>query len=336
MPRKKETKEERIVATTDIKSEEKSGNSNIRPTTFEEYIGQEDVKNSVNIYIKSAKKRNEPLDHMLFYGPPGLGKTTIAGIIANEMGAKLHVTTGPSIEKGGDIAAILTSMDENDILFIDEIHRVNRMVEELLYPAMEDFAIDIMISGDKPKTIRLDLPKFTLIGATTRPGLLSSPLRDRFGSINRLELYKPEELAAIINRDAKILGVKVSGEAALELGKRSRGTPRIAIRLLKRVRDYLLADDAAPKCADKDFIEKVMDAVGVGENGLDKTDMRLLEAIHNTFSDGPVGLDTLAAFTGEDVATIEDVYEPFLLQEGYLMKTPKGRTLNEKGKNLFK
>lgn len=336
MPRKKEVKEERIVAATDTSEDMKRADENVRPTTFADYIGQEDVKNSVNIYIKSAKKRNAPLDHMLFYGPPGLGKTTIAGIIANEMGSKLHVTTGPSIEKGGDIAAILTSMEENDILFIDEIHRMNRMVEELLYPAMEDFAIDIMIKGDNPKTIRLELPRFTIIGATTRPGLLSSPLRDRFGSIDRLELYKPEELAAIIERDAEILNVKISGEAALEIGRRSRGTPRIAIRLLKRVRDYMLADDIAPVCADISFIKRVMDAIGVGGDGLDKTDMRILLAIHETFSDGPVGLDTLAAFTGEDVATIEDVYEPFLLQEGYIVKTPKGRALNEKGKNLFR
>lgn len=315
----------------EILDKEKTENDiNLRPKTLKNYIGQNNIKKNIEIFIKSAKKRNEPLDHLLFYGQPGLGKTTIAGIIANEMNSHLKITTGPAIEKGGDLAAILTSLEEGDILFIDEIHRLNKTVEEVLYSAMEDYCIDILIgNGTSSKSVRLTLPKFTLIGATTRVGMLSSPLRDRFGSINRLELYNPNELKEIIEQDAKILGINISSEAALEIGKRSRGTPRIAIRILKRVRDYAIADNK--KEIDIDVVKYALKELRIDENGLDDTDIRILSAIHNNFNDGPVGLETLSAFIGEDQGTIEDVCEPFLMQSGYISKTPRGRILNQIG-----
>lgn len=314
-----------------LNTDKKSTDLEIRPKTFAEYVGQDAIKDNIMVFIKSAKKRNAALDHMLFYGPPGTGKTTIAGIIANEMEKNLRITTGPNIEKAGDIVAILTSLEDGDVLFIDEIHRINKSIEEILYPAMEDYAVDIIIgSGSSSKSIRLDLPKFTLIGATTRPGMLSSPLRDRFGSINRLELYKPEELQKIILRDADVIGMPINEDAALETGKRSRGTPRIAIRILKRLRDFAIAEDK--EVIDLETAKQGLKKLGVDENGLDETDVRLIMAIHETFKDGPVGLETLSAFTGEDRATIEDIYEPYLMQNGYISKTPKGRILNEIGK----
>ena len=303
---------------------------NLRPRTFEDYIGQENIKKNIEIFIKSAKKRNCQLDHLLFYGPPGLGKTTIAGIIAHEMNSNLKIVTGPSIEKGGDLASILNSLEEGDVLFIDEIHRLNTAIEEILYPAMEDFCIDILIgSGTTSKSIRLDLPKFTLIGATTRVGMLSSPLRDRFGSISRLELYTPDELSKIVKRDSKLININITDEAALEIGKRSRGTPRIAIRILKRIRDFAIADDK--NVIDLNVAKYALGELKIDNNGLDETDLRILNAIHYNFSDGPVGLETLSAFIGEDFGTIEDVCEPYLMQSGFISKTPRGRVLNESG-----
>lgn len=303
---------------------------NLRPRTFEDYIGQENIKKNIEIFIKSAKKRNCQLDHLLFYGPPGLGKTTIAGIIAHEMNSNLKIVTGPSIEKGGDLASILNSLEEGDVLFIDEIHRLNTAIEEILYPAMEDFCIDILIgSGTTSKSIRLDLPKFTLIGATTRVGMLSSPLRDRFGSISRLELYTPDELSKIVKRDSKLININITDEAALEIGKRSRGTPRIAIRILKRIRDFAIADDK--NVIDLNVAKYALGELKIDDNGLDETDLRILNAIHYNFSDGPVGLETLSAFIGEDSGTIEDVCEPYLMQSGFISKTPRGRILNESG-----
>jgi len=313
-----------------LDKEKRDIDPNIRPQTFKDYIGQEQIKNNIEIFIKSAKKRNTSLDHLLFYGPPGLGKTTIAGIIANEMNSKLKITTGPALEKGGDLVSILTSLEDGDVLFIDEIHRMNKAIEELLYPAMEDYCIDILIgNNNSTKSVRLNLPKFTLIGATTRAGLLSSPLRDRFGEIFRLELYTPEELAKIIKRDAKLLNVKIDDESALEIGNCSRGTPRIAIRMLKRIRDFVIADDL--KGIDINITKHALKELGVNEKGLDYTDIKLLKAIHETFKNGPVGLDTLAGFINEDAGTIEDVCEPYLLQIGFIAKTPKGRILTEKG-----
>lgn len=313
-----------------LKREKISSDISIRPKSFDGYIGQENIKKNVQVFIKSAIKREEALDHMLFYGPPGTGKTTIAGIIAESMNVKLHVTTGPAIEKPGDMAAMLTSLEEKDVLFIDEIHRIKRSVEELLYPAMEDFAIDIMIwQGNSTKAVRLKLPKFTLIGATTRPGMLSSPLRDRFGSINRLELYTSEQLQQIIMRASIAVGVPIDEDAALETAKRSRGTPRIAIRILKRLRDFAMASDKS-RITLPDTLSALKD-LGIDECGLDATDIRLMRAIHEVFKDGPVGLETLSSFTGEDQSTIEDIYEPFLMQSGFLSKTPKGRVLNQAG-----
>lgn len=302
----------------------------LRPLKLEDYTGQEKVKKNVDVFIKSAKIRNEPMDHILFYGPPGLGKTTIAGIIANEMGANLKVTTGPAIEKPGDLAAILTSLEEGDILFIDEIHRINKNIEEVLYPAMEDFVIDILVgSGNSTQSIRLPLPKFTLIGATTRVGAISSPLRDRFGSLNRLELYNENELKEIIKRDAKIFNIKATEDGLLEIAKRSRGTPRIAIRLLKRLRDFAIVNNNA--IIDLNLAKSALEALEIDDNGLDSTDIRIINAIHNSFNNGPVGLETLASFIGEDSGTIEDMSEPFLMQLGLLAKTPKGRILTDKG-----
>lgn len=318
-----------------LNKEKQENDLTLRPKKLSEYIGQDSLKRNVSVYIKSAKKRKEPLDHLLFYGPPGLGKTTIAGIIANEMNADLKITTGPAIEKGGDLAAILMNINDGDILFIDEIHRLNKSVEEILYPAMEDFAIDIIInSNNNPKSIRLDLPKFTLIGATTRVGMLSSPLRDRFGSINRLELYTAEQLSEIVKRDAKLLNIKINDNASFEIGKRSRGTPRIAIRILKRIRDFAIADDK--DLIDIDTTKNALSELGIDENGLDNTDLRILKAIKDNFNNGPVGLETLAAFIGEDPGTIEDVCEPFLMQIGLISKTPRGRILTELGQKYLK
>ncbi len=301
----------------------------LRPITLDEYSGQEKVKTNLKIFMDAAKKRSEPLDHVLLYGPPGLGKTTLAGIIASEMGVGLHITTGPSIEKAGDLAAILTNLNENEVLFIDEIHRLNRSVEEVLYPAMEDFCLDLMIGkGPSARSVRLDLPKFTLVGATTRAGMLSAPLRDRFGMIHRLELYETEELMSIISRDAKLLNIDIDDDGLRNIASRSRGTPRIAIRLLKRMRDFALYLEK--DVIDKEVSDYGLKALDIDAIGLDSIDRRILITIADVFSGGPVGLDTLAACTGEDPITIEDVYEPFLLQNGFIAKTPRGRILTRR------
>lgn len=315
----------------------KDNDESLRPLTFDDYIGQEKVKKNVSVFVQSAKLRHAVLDHLLFYGPPGLGKTTISGIIANEMGSKLTITTGPAIEKPGDLASILLSLNEGDVLFIDEIHRLNKNVEEVLYPAMEDFSIDIIVGNNETaRTIRLDLPHFTLIGATTRAGSISAPLRDRFGSINRLEMYNPNELSLIIKRDSKLLNIDIDENAALEIAKRSRGTPRIAIRLLKRLRDFAVVKNPKDVKIDKDIVSSGLEAMDIDPKGLDSTDLRVLKAIHSNFNDGPVGLETLAAFIGEDSVTIEDVCEPFLMQIGFMAKTPRGRILTDEGKKYLK
>lgn len=296
----------------------------LRPRSFDEYIGQDKVKENLMVFIEAAKQRKEALDHVLLYGPPGLGKTTLSGIIASALGVNLKVTSGPAIEKPGDLAAILTNLGPMDVLFIDEIHRLNRAVEEILYPAMEDFALDIIIGkGPSARSIRLDLSKFTLIGATTRAGLLTSPLRDRFGIINRLELYTPEELKRIVARSASILNIEIDDEAAFEIASRARGTPRIANRLLRRIRDF--AQVRSDGRIDLKITRYGLEALEVDEKGLDRVDRNLLYCIIQKFGGGPVGLETLAASTGEEPETIEDVYEPFLMQLGFLQKTPRGR-----------
>lgn len=300
----------------------------LRPKTLNNYIGQKKIKESLEIYIEAAKKRGESLDHLLFYGPPGLGKTTLASIIAAEMGVNIKITSGPAIEKPGDMAAILNNLKEGDVLFVDEIHRLNRQVEEVLYPAMEDFAIDIMIGkGPTARSIRLDLPRFTLIGATTRAGMLSAPLRDRFGMIHRMEFYEIDELCSIIMQSAKVLNVEVDKNGAIEMARRSRGTPRLANRILKRVRDF------AQVRFDGRITEEVavtaLDLMDVDKMGLDHTDRNLLMTMIGKFSGGPVGLDTLAAAIGEDAGTIEDVYEPYLIKNGFINRTPRGRVVTD-------
>lgn len=315
---------EKRVITTDVTEEDFPLEGNLRPQSLDEYIGQEKTKNTLKVYIEAAKQRHDSLDHVLFYGPPGLGKTTLSAIIANEMGVNLKVTSGPAIEKPGEIAAILNNLQEGDILFVDEIHRLNRQVEEVLYPAMEDFAIDIIIGkGASARSIRLDLPKFTLVGATTRAGLLSAPLRDRFGVMHHLEFYNQKELQTIILRSAQVLGVEIDVKGAAEIAKRSRGTPRLANRLLKRVRDF-----AQVKYDGKITYEVAsfaLDLLEVDQYGLDKIDRRILKTLIVNFNGGPVGVETLAAAIGEDSGTVEDVYEPYLLQNGFLSRTPRGR-----------
>ena len=315
--------DDRIVSTGFRQGEDEQEQS-LRPKTLREYIGQESVKRNLHISIEAALKRHEPLDHLLLYGPPGLGKTTLAGIIAAEMGQNIRITSGPAIEKAGDLASILTNLSDGDVLFIDEIHRLSRSVEEVLYPAMEDYALDIMIGkGPTARSIRLDLPRFTLVGATTRAGLLSAPLRDRFGILFRLEMYSPEELAAIVRRSAGILNVRADDEGILEIARRSRGTPRIANRMLRRVRDF--AQIRAGGVITLEVARQGMDLLDVDELGLEKLDRAMLETMIDKFGGGPVGLETLSAMTGEDASTIEDVYEPYLMQLGFLARTPRGR-----------
>ncbi len=318
----------RRIITTEIEQEDKSLEGTLRPQKLEDYIGQSKAKENLKIYIDAAKARGEALDHVLFYGPPGLGKTTLSGIIANEMGTNLKITSGPAIEKPGEMAAILNNLQENDILFVDEIHRLNRQVEEVLYPAMEDYVIDIVIGkGATARSIRLDLPKFTLVGATTRAGLLTAPLRDRFGVISRLEFYTIEELQAILLRSASVLGVELDSEGAIELARRSRGTPRIANRLLKRVRDF--AQVKYEGKITKEVAIFALDLLEVDKLGLDNGDRTILQTIIHKFSGGPVGLETLAAAIGEDVGTLEDVYEPYMIQHGLLQRTPRGRVATQ-------
>ena len=320
---------ERRIITTEVTEEDKKIEPNLRPKCLEEYIGQEKIRTNLKVYIDAAKARGESLDHVLFYGPPGLGKTTLSGIIANEMGVNMKVTSGPAIEKPGEMAAILNNLQEGDVLFVDEIHRLNRQVEEVLYPAMEDFAIDIMLGKDSSaRSIRLDLPKFTLVGATTRAGLLTAPLRDRFGVVQKLEFYTPQELKIIVCRSARVLQVEIEEEGAAEIAKRSRGTPRLANRLLKRVRDF--AQVKYNGIITKEVADFALDILDVDKFGLDYNDRAILTTMIEKFAGGPVGLDTLAASLGEDAGTLEDVYEPYLLMNGFINRTSRGRVATER------
>lgn len=316
------------MITTDFTVEDAEIEPSLRPRYLKDYIGQEKIKQNLKIYIDAARERGDALDHVLLYGPPGLGKTTLAGIIASEMGTNLRVTAGPAIEKPGEMAAILTKLQDGDVLFIDEIHRLNRQVEEVLYPAMEDYVIDVMIGkGPSAKSIRFDLPKFTLVGATTRAGMLTAPLRDRFGVVNRLEYYTAEELERIIAHSATVLGVKIDSEGALELARRSRGTPRLANRLLKRVRDF--AQIKYDGEITKEVTDFALDLLEVDKLGLDNMDRQIIMTMINQFGGGPVGLDTLAVSIGEDAGTLEDVYEPYLIQNGLIIRTPRGRVASD-------
>lgn len=320
---------EKRIITTDVMDEDLRIEGSLRPQSLKDYIGQEKAKKNLKVYIEAAKQRGDALDHVLFYGPPGLGKTTLAGIIANEMGVHLKVTSGPAIEKPGEMAAILNNLQEGDVLFVDEIHRLNRQVEEVLYPAMEDYAIDILIGkGASARSVRLDLPKFTLVGATTRAGLLTAPLRDRFGVIQHLEFYTEQELKTIIQHSAKVLEVEIDERGAAEMARRSRGTPRLANRLLKRVRDF--AQIKYDGKITEEAANFALDLLEVDRYGLDVTDRRLLRTIVEKFSGGPVGLDTLAAAIGEDAGTIEEVCEPYLIKSGFINRTPRGRVATEK------
>ncbi len=318
----------RKIITTAETEEDKKIDGSLRPQCLDDYIGQEKIKSTLKVFIDAAKSREEALDHVLFYGPPGLGKTTLCGIIANEMGVNMKVTSGPAIEKPGEMAAILNNLQEGDVLFVDEIHRLNRQVEEVLYPAMEDFAIDIMLGKDSSaRSIRLELPKFTLVGATTRAGLLTAPLRDRFGVVQRLEFYSPKELSVIVKRSAKVLGVEIEDSGAYEIARRSRGTPRLANRLLKRVRDF--AQVKYDGVITKEVADFALDILDVDKLGLDHNDRTLLLTLIQKFGGGPVGLETMAAAIGEDAGTLEDVYEPYLLMNGLINRTPRGRMATE-------
>ena len=320
---------ERRIITTDVLEEDVKIEGSLRPQHLDDYIGQEKTKKNLKVYIEAAKQRSDVLDHVLFYGPPGLGKTTLAGIIANEMGTHMKVTSGPAIEKPGEMAAILNNLQEGDVLFVDEIHRLNTAVEEILYPAMEDFAIDIIVGkGPSANSIRLDLPHFTLIGATTRAGQLSAPLRDRFGVTLRLELYTPQELSKIVTRSASILNVDIDPTGALEIAHRSRGTPRIANRMLRRVRDF--ADVRADGVITKEVADEALRALEIDDLGLDPIDHRMMHAIIENYGGGPVGIETLAATIGEEAVTLLDVYEPYLMQLGFLQRTPRGRCVTRK------